>query len=96
MEPEGCVRLEMLKTFVLERLDGNLLNVDRGDTDGGDVDRGELGIGGDTLLLLEIDGLEDQSLEMFSLVQAGIVQIFLRSSDICLPVIVNGSSTSRV
>lgn len=45
-----------------------------GDTKGGEVDRGELGIGGDTLLLLEIDGLEDQNLETFSLVQAGIFE----------------------
>ena len=49
-------------------------NVDIGDTKGGDVDRGELGMGGDTLLLLEIDGLEDQNLETFSLVQAGILE----------------------
>lgn len=56
-------------------LDTDRFNVDIGDINGGDVDRGEPGIGGDTLLLLEIGGLEDQNLEKFSVVQAGILDL---------------------
>lgn len=55
-----------------ETFDVDRFRVDIGDTSGGDVDSGELGMSGDTLLLLEIGGLEDQTLEEFSLRQAGI------------------------
>lgn len=46
---------------------------DRFNVDIGEVDKGELGIGGDALLLLDVGGLEDQNLVTLSLVQAGIV-----------------------
>lgn len=57
-----------------ETFDVDLFRVDIGDTRGGDVDSGELGMSGDKLLLLEIGGLEDQTLDGFSLLQAGIVR----------------------
>lgn len=57
-----------------DTFDKERLNVDMtGDIRSGDMDNGELGSGGDALLLRDIGGLEDDhSLEMFSLEQAGI------------------------
>jgi hypothetical protein len=55
-------------TFDTERLNEDMT----GDIRSGDMDNGEPGSGGDALLLRDIGGLEDHSLEVFSLEQAGI------------------------
>lgn len=49
------------------------LDINTGDSRDGDVDNGELGSDGDTLLLRDIGGLDDHSFQELSLEQAGIL-----------------------
>lgn len=57
-----------MNRFELETFDVDRFSIGIDDSNGGDADKGELGSGGDTLLLLEVGGLEDQNLGKFSLV----------------------------
>lgn len=59
-----------------ETFETDLLRLVKDGCCGGDVDSGELGNGGDTLLLLDIGGLDDQNLGKFSLAQAGMLLVF--------------------
>lgn len=58
----------------LERSDVDRFKVEMGDSWIGDFDRGDEISGGETLLLLDVGGLDDQKREMFSLAQAGILK----------------------
>lgn len=69
----GCDVLDAVEANMFDDVDR--FSMDTGDILGGDADNGELGKGGDALLLRDIGGLDDHSLVEFSLEQAGILRI---------------------